>query len=471
MSQRYPSVSASPNFPELERKILAYWQSHGTFQASIDQRPAGPAGENEFVFYDGPPFANGLPHYGHLLTGYVKDVVPRYQTMRGKKVDRRFGWDCHGLPAEMEAEKQLGISGRAAIESFGIAKFNDHCRDAVLKYTGEWKAYVTRQARWVDFENDYKTMDLPYMESVIWAFKQLWDKGLIYEGHRVMPYSWAAETPLSNFEIRMDNSYRPRQDPAVTVRFKLTPKDGDPGPLSILVWTTTPWTLPSNLALAVGAEIEYAIYELNGEWLLVGEAAVSKSYKAELASATRVGSLKGSDLVGRTYEPLFPYFQDHENSFRVLAADFVDTEEGTGTVHLAPGFGEEDQRVCEANGIELVCPVDEKGNFTSEVPEWVGINVLETNKPIIRELKERGALFKHASYEHNYPHCWRTDQPLIYKALSSWYVEVTKFRDRMVELNQQINWIPERIKDGQFGRWLENARDWSISRNRFWGTP
>ncbi len=471
MSKYYPEVSAVPDFPAIERAILKFWQEDGTFPASVDQREAGANGEHEYVFYDGPPFANGLPHYGHLLTGYVKDVVPRYQTMLGKKVERRFGWDCHGLPAEMETEKQLKISGRAAIESYGIDKFNDQCKTSVLRYTGEWQTYVTRQARWVDFEHDYKTMDLSYMESVMWAFSQLWKKGLIYEGHRVMPYSWAAETPLSNFEIRMDNSYRQRQDPAVTVRFELAPMAGDPGPLSILVWTTTPWTLPSNLALAVGADIEYSIYELDGEFLVIGEATVNKSYKNELSKATKVGSLKGSELVGRRYEPMFPYFEENPNSFQVLSADFVDTEEGTGTVHLAPGFGEDDQRVCEQNDIPLVVPVDDKGRFTSEVPDWEGQLVFDANKPIIAVLKDRGILFKHATYDHNYPHCWRTDQPLIYKALSSWYVRVTDFRDRMVTLNQQINWIPERIRDGQFGKWLENARDWSISRNRFWGAP
>ena len=471
MPKHYPDVPASPDFPAVEREILEFWKSDGTFEASVEQRPAGDAGSNEYVFYDGPPFANGLPHYGHLLTGFVKDVVPRYQTMRGRRVERRFGWDCHGLPAEMESEKQLKISGRAAIEAFGIDKFNDYCKASVLKYTDHWRAYVTRQARWVDFDNDYKTMDLSYMESVMWVFKQLWDKGLIYEGHRVMPYSWAAETPLSNFEIRMDNSYRPRQDPAVTVRFALTPQPGDTHPLSILVWTTTPWTLPSNLALAVGESIEYGVYELNGERLVIGVATVAKSYGKELAAATKVGTLRGSDLVGRSYTPMFGYFKQNANSFRVLSADFVDTEEGTGTVHLAPGFGEDDQRVCEENEIPLVCPVDEKGCFTAEVPDWQGTMVLDTNKSIIQHLKDRGILFQHKSYEHNYPHCWRTDQPLIYKAVSSWYVRVSSFRERMVELNQQIDWIPERIKDGQFGKWLANARDWSISRNRFWGSP
>ncbi|MFT5285233.1 MAG: isoleucyl-tRNA synthetase [Planctomycetota bacterium] len=466
----YPEVVASPNFPEIERKILARWDEDKTFEASVEQRSAGTDGEGEFVFYDGPPFANGLPHYGHLLTGYVKDVIPRYQTMRGKRVERRFGWDCHGLPAEMEVEKEIGVSGRRAITEYGIDKFNDHCRTSVMKYAGEWERYVKRQARWVGFENDYKTMDLSYMESVMWAFKQLWDKGLVYEDYRVMTYSWAAETPVSNFETRMDNSYRERQDPAVTVRFRLTPKDGDEGPIDLCAWTTTPWTLPSNLALAVGPEIEYSIFEQDGVRFVMGAGTTAK-YAKELEGLEPVGSIIGSELVGRTYEPLFPYFAGHENGFRILGADFIDTEEGTGVVHMAPGFGEEDQRVCRENDIELVCPVDERGEYTSEVTDFVGQNVLQANKPIIRRLKEEGKLVKHETYLHNYPHCWRTDEPLIFKAMESWYVRVTDFRDRMVELNRSTNWVPEHIGDGQFGKWLEGARDWSISRNRFWGSP
>ncbi len=467
----YPQVDPQLRFPKLEEGVLAYWKEHKIFEASVQQRPAGEQGGNEYVFFDGPPFANGLPHYGHLLTGYVKDVIPRYQTMRGRRVERRFGWDCHGLPAELEAEKELKVSGRQEILKLGIEPFNQACQTSVLKYTGEWENYVTRQARWVDFEHDYKTMDASYMESVMWAFKQLFDKGLVYEGHRVMPYSWAVETPLSNFETRLDNSYRPRQDPAITVAITLQPQSGDAGPLQILVWTTTPWTLPSNLALAVGEDIEYVVMK-NGEGrrLIVGRDTLA-SYEKELAGFEEESSIQGKDLVGRSYEPLFPYFKGHQGAFQVLHGDFVDTSEGTGTVHLAPGFGEDDQRVCEAMGIVLVCPVDEKGRFTTEVSDYQGQNVLETNKAIIRRLKEEGVLIKHVTYEHNYPHCWRTDTPLIFKAVSSWYVKVTQIKDRMVELNQEINWIPGHIKDGQFGKWLANARDWSISRNRFWGSP
>lgn len=472
----YPTVDPRQNFPELERRILDSWEADDTFRRSVDERSAEPGGEtNEFVFYDGPPFANGLPHYGHLLTGYVKDVVPRYQTMRGRKVDRRFGWDCHGLPAEMETEKQLGVSGRRNITEYGIDKFNDHCRTSVMRYTDEWKRYVDRQGRWVDFDNDYKTMDVSYMESVIWAFKELWDKGLIYEAYRVLPYSWGAETVLSNHEIRLDDATRPRQDPAVTASFTLTPQANDPGPLSIWAWTTTPWTLPSNLALAVGPDIDYAIvsYGSDGDdqrYAILAEALLGK-YERELGEIDVHSTVKGSELVGRTYEPLLPYFADHENSFRVLGADFVETGDGTGVVHMAPGFGEDDQITCEANGISVVVPIDDQGKFTAEVTDWAGINVFEANPLIIAFLKDSGVVVRHETYDHNYPHCWRTGTPIIYRATTSWFVKVSEFRDRMVELNQQINWIPDHIQDGRFGKWLEGAHDWSISRNRFWGSP
>ncbi|MFN8019815.1 MAG: isoleucine--tRNA ligase [Acidimicrobiales bacterium] len=462
----YPKVPSRADYPALERAILESWAADATFEASVEQRPA----DDEYVFYDGPPFANGLPHYGHLLTGYVKDVVPRYQTMRGHRVERRFGWDCHGLPAEMAAEQELGIQGHKAITEFGIANFNEYCQASVLRYTSEWERYVTRQARWVDFEHDYKTMDLPYMESVMWAFKQLWDKGLIYQAYRVMPYSWGAETPLSNFEIRLDDATRPRQDPAITVAFDLDPVDGDPGPLQILAWTTTPWTLPSNLALAVGPDLDYTVVAHDGGHYVIG-AAVLERYAAELGELDQVATLKGSDLVGRTYRPLFDYFADNADSFRILAGDFIDTEEGTGVVHLAPGFGEDDQRVCEAAGISLVVPVDEKGRFTDEVVEWAGVNVFEANPDVIRHLKAQGRVLRHETYDHNYPHCWRTDTPIIYRAMQSWYVRVTDLTDRLLACNDEINWIPGHVRDGAFGKWLAGARDWSISRNRFWGAP
>ncbi|MBM3663708.1 MAG: isoleucine--tRNA ligase [Actinobacteria bacterium] len=475
---RYPEVPNRIDLPAVERRLLNRWNDERTFERSVDQRS-----DAEFVFYDGPPFANGLPHYGHLLTGYVKDVVPRYQTMRGRRVERRFGWDCHGLPAEMVAEQELGVSGHARIAEFGIDRFNDHCRTSVLRYTDEWERYVSRQARWVDFDDDYKTMDLSYMESVIWAFEQLWNRGLIYEAYRVMPYSWGAETPLSNFEIRLDDATRPRQDPAITVAFTL--EDDRPaalssvlgdGPAVIWAWTTTPWTLPSNLALAVGDDIDYDVVEATeGPWsgyrVIVG-ARARERYERELPGDARVlGTLTGRQLVGTAYRPVFPYFADHPGSFSVLADPFVTDDDGTGVVHLAPGFGEDDQRVCEAAGIALVCPVDDRGAFSAEVIDYAGTNVFDANPQIIADLKDRGIVVRHDTYDHNYPHCWRTDTPIIYKAVNSWYVEVTAIRDRLVELNQEVNWIPEHVRDGQFGKWLEGARDWSISRNRFWGAP
>ena len=456
----YPEVDPQPFFPAIEADVLASWAERQTFAESIRRR----ADADEYVFYDGPPFANGLPHYGHLLTGFVKDTVPRYQTMRGRRVERRFGWDCHGLPAEVVVEKELGISGHPAITKFGIDKFNDACRTSVLSFTDEWQRYVTRQARWVDFDNDYKTLDLPYMESVMWAFKTLWDKGLIYEGFKVLAYCWRCETPLSNTETRMDDVYRDRQDPALTVQFQL-----DSGE-RMLAWTTTPWTLPSNLALAVGADIDYAVMEEDGVRYILAESRVG-AYERELANATHVATITGSDLVGRRYTPLFPFFADTPNAFQVVAGDFVSTEDGTGVVHMAPGFGEEDQIACNAIGIPTVCPMDEHGRFTAEVAPWAGVHVFDTNNDIVKELKARGIVVRHDSYQHSYPHCWRCAEPLVYRAISSWFVQVTAFRDRMGELNQQIQWVPEHVRDGSFGKWLANARDWSISRNRFWGSP
>ncbi|WP_068160043.1 isoleucine--tRNA ligase [Rhodococcus phenolicus] len=461
------------DFPDLEQRVLARWAEDDTFRASLAQRE----GSDEFVFYDGPPFANGLPHYGHLLTGYVKDVVPRFQTMRGKKVDRRFGWDCHGLPAELEAEKQLGIKDKSEIDTMGLAEFNAYCKQSVLRYTGEWRDYVTRQARWVDFDNDYKTLDLDFMESVMWAFKSLYDKGLIYQGFRVLPYSWYEQTPLSNQETRLDDAYKMRQDPAVTVDMVLRAPGTELDGANALIWTTTPWTLPSNLAIAVHPDITYVAVRVAGD----GEAGpktylLAKDrlghYARELGDEPEVlAEYTGADLVGLAYEPPFDFFTGRDNAHQVIAADYVTTESGTGIVHMAPAFGEEDMEYCQRNGIELVQPLDPGGKFTAMVPPYEGLQVFDANPVIIKDLKAAGKLLRHETIEHSYPHSWRSGQPLIYMAVPSWFVAVTRFRDRMVELNQEITWVPEHIRDGQFGKWLEGARDWNISRNRYWGSP
>ena len=497
-------IPASPDLPAIEREVLDYWDADDTFRASVERNPAGEDGANEFVFYDGPPFANGLPHYGHLLTGYAKDVVPRYQTMRGKHVERRFGWDTHGLPAELEAMDQLGIKTKEEILELGIERFNDACRASVLRYTGEWRDYVTRQARWVDFEHDYKTLDPTFMESVLWAFKQLHEKGLVYEGFRVLPYCWNDQTPLSNHELRMDEDvYQVRQDPAVTVGLRL-----ETGELA-LVWTTTPWTLPSNLVVMVGPDVDYVVVESSAsgapERYVLAEARLD-AYARELTDPGADGAdgdlasqvverLKGSDLLGRSYTPPFGYYAGHANAHRVVEADFVTTTDGTGLVHGAGAFGEDDKVVSDREGIEPVLPVGADGRFTFPVVDYESLQVFDANALIIDHLKGRtrhdaaaargedvpdvalGAtspgtvLLRRESYAHSYPHCWRCRQPLIYMGVSSWFVAVSTFKDRMVELNEQIAWTPEHIQHGQFGKWLENARDWSITRNRFWGSP
>jgi isoleucyl-tRNA synthetase len=482
-------VPSSPRFPEIEERVLAFWEGDDTFRASVEARDAGVDGAGEFVFYDGPPFANGLPHYGHLLTGYVKDLIPRYQTMRGKRVERRFGWDTHGLPAELEAMRLNGIKTTDEIVEMGIDKFNDACRESVMKYTGEWRDYVTRQARWVDFDNDYRTMNADYMESVMWAFKQLHDKGLVYEGFRVLPYCWNDETPLSNHELRMDDDvYQNRQDPAVTVGYDITTETTVNGQslqgAKLLVWTTTPWTLPSNLAVMVGEDIDYVVVVHEGTRYLLAEARLA-SYARELGDDPEVVWRGiGADLVGLTYTPPFSYYAGHENAFRVVAAEFVTTTDGTGLVHTAGAFGEDDKVVTDRENIEAVMPVGKDGRFTFPVVDYEGMQVFDANLHVIDHLKaatkgegETGSvspgtvLLRRETYDHSYPHCWRCREPLIYKGVSSWFVEVTAIKQRMMELNREINWVPDHIQEGQFGKWLENARDWSITRNRFWGSP
>ena len=500
-------VASSPNFPHLEEAVLDYWKKDGTFQASIDNRNAGENGANEFVFNDGPPFANGLPHYGHLLTGYVKDLVARYQTQRGHKVERRFGWDTHGLPAELEAMKQLGMTDKQQIIEMGIDNFNAAARESVLKYTKEWEEYVTRQARWVDFENDYKTLNVEYMESVIWAFKQLHDKGLTYEGFRVLPYCWKDETPLSNHELRMDDDvYKDRQDPSVTVAFTITADNSLAQHKDIaaqlvgaeaLAWTTTPWTLPTNEALAVGPDVEYSLVAAAGDFAgrkfliatdLLGSYAKDLGFEsAEEAAEAVTATFTGSQLEGVRYAPLWDYFTDAEKfgtgaAWQIVVADYVTTTDGTGLVHQAPAYGEDDQKVCEGYGIPVILSIDEGAKFLdyfadeslaegAPLREIAGVQIFDANRTIIKALQADGTLIREKSYVHSYPHCWRCRTPLVYRAITSWYVRVTDFKGRMSELNEDINWIPENVKHGQFGKWVDNARDWSISRNRFWGSP
>ena len=476
----YPEANNNIDFNELENDILKFWSENKVFEESLKKD-----GE-DFVFFDGPPFANGLPHYGHLLAGYIKDTVARYQTMNGKVVNRRFGWDCHGLPAEMNAEKGTGISGRKAIEDYGIEKFNNYCKEDVLRYVNEWKEYVNRSGRWVDFDGGYKTMNLSYMESVMWVFKELYKKGLLYEDYRVMPYSWKCQTPVSNMETKMDNSYREKVDKAITVKFKLKEvpnfiKEVNNGvdKIFVLAWTTTPWTLPSNLALTINKDFDYVLIKKNEEYYIICKNLLNK-YKKELSVDDEgnfdiITEFKGEKILGLKYEPLLPYFkeQDKEDNkcFTIIHGDFVTTEDGTGIVHTAPGFGEDDNNVCKPLGIPTICPVDDGGCFTSEVYDYVGKHVFDTNDLITIRLKEENKRVKTEQYIHNYPHCWRTDTPLIYRAMSSWYVKVTEIKDKMIKNNQEINWIPEHIKNGRFGKWLEGARDWSITRNRFWGCP
>ncbi len=497
------SVAPSPRFPQIEEEVLAFWKTDDTFRASIAQREGAP----EWVFYDGPPFANGLPHYGHLLTGYAKDVFPRFQTMTGHKVDRVFGWDTHGLPAELEAMKQLGITEKAEIEDMGIDVFNAKAKSSVLAYTHEWQDYVTRQARWVDFDRGYKTLDLGYMESVLWAFKTLYDKGLAYEGYRVLPYCWRDETPLSAHELRMDDDvYQMRQDPSVTVTFPLTGAKAEALGLTgvrALAWTTTPWTLPTNLALAVGPDIEYVVLPAGPHGAadvhqaagttdaaveasahryliakqLIGGYAKDLGYEsADDALAAVDATVRGAELQDVTYDRLFDYYADTEtygteNAWRILVDDYVTVSDGTGIVHQAPAYGEDDQRVAGAAGIPTILSLDDGGKFLPNVTDVAGQLWMDANTPLVRLIRENGRLIRLQSYEHSYPHCWRCRNPLIYKAVSSWFIRVTDIKDDMLANNEQITWVPENVKHGQFGKWLEGARDWSISRNRYWGSP
>lgn len=448
-------------FPRREERILDFWNHENIFKLSLQQRHRGPL----FSFYDGPPFATGLPHYGHLLAGTIKDVIPRFWSMKGYYVPRRFGWDCHGLPIENEIEQSQGLSGAASIEDFGIAQFNEECRKIVLRYTEQWQQTVRRMGRWVDFRETYKSMDKSFMESIWWVFGQLYEKGLIYEGFKVMPFSLRLGTPLSNFEA--NSNYREIHDPSVVVSFPLL---DDPN-VSLLAWTTTPWTLPSNLALAVHPDLDYVKIRdiVSGQNYILAEIRLKEHFKEYQI----LEKFKGKLLKNKRYEPLFLYFidQSEQGAFRVIADPFVSAEDGTGIVHMAPAFGEADFEICQRENIDIVCPIDQNGYFTSEVPDFQGLFIKAADKEILRSIKNRGRLVSHGQIYHRYPFCWRTDTPLIYKAVQTWFVNVEILKEALLEANKKIHWVPSHIKEGRFGKWLENARDWAISRNRYWGTP
>ncbi|MBN2723793.1 MAG: isoleucine--tRNA ligase [Deltaproteobacteria bacterium] len=457
------SVDKDISFPQLEENVLEKWQKQNTFKRSVENRENSP----DYVFYDGPPFANNLPHYGHLLAGILKDIVPRYWTMRGYRIERRFGWDTHGLPVEMEVEKDLGIVGKG-IEEVGVEKFNESCRSSVLKYSKEWERTVLRTGRWVDFENRYLTMTPEFMETVWWVFKELWNRNLIYEGYRILPYSTGCHTPLSNFEASSD--YRDVQDPAITLTMPLAQ---DPN-IKILVWTTTPWTLPANLAVAVHPDIDYVYLKdkTDDVTYIMAQTLVSTLFKTE-DTYEILKTVKGTELAGLEYTPLFSFFEKmkEKGAFRVLVDEYVTADDGTGIVHLAPAYGEDDHRVCQRENIALVDPVNLDGKFTSEVSDWEGMYIKDADPLIIQNLKKRGRVIKHATLVHSYPYCERSGFPLMYKAMPVWFVKVTEIKDKILKNNSQTSWIPEHLRDGRFGKWLEGARDWNISRNRYWGTP
>ncbi len=477
----FKSVKNQVSFPELEKEILEFWQKNNVFQESIDHRDQS----KPFVFYDGPPFATGLPHYGHLLASTVKDIVPRYYSMRGYRVERRFGWDCHGLPVEMEIQNKLGLKSNEDIEEYGVDKFNEACREIVLRYSSEWKSTINKLGRWVDFENDYKTMDHDFMESVWWVFKRLYDKGLIYKGFKVLPYSWKAGTILSNFEANLN--YRDVDDPSITIKFRSVENENE----FFLAWTTTPWTTVSNLALAVNPNLDYVKVKKKGE---VKKESAEIYYLSEHSfnglpdreDYEVLERLKGERLNGKKYQPLFPYVASYlekqisqgkvtpaekEKCFTIYAADFVAEGEGVGIVHITSAYGEEDYNLTSRHGIPNFDGVNREGNFIADIDFVAGENIKEADKKIIKRLKEMGLIFEHKTIKHSYPYCWRTDTPLMYKAISTWFVKVESLRDQLVEINQGITWLPQHIKDGRFGKWLENVQDWAISRNRFWGTP
>ncbi len=461
----FRSVDPRQNFPKMEEGILEFWKKNDIFKKSVEFRSP----DNEFTIYDGPPFATGHPHYGHLVPCTIKDIIPRYQTMKGHRVVRGWGWDCHGLPVENEMKKKLGISSAKEIQEYGVARYNEECRSIVLRFTSDWEQSITRIGRWVDFKNGYRTMDKNFMESIWWVFKTLYDKGLIYKGYNILPYSPGLGCPLSNMEVNL-GGYKDVTDPAVTVRFKLRGTEDT----YFLAWTTTPWTLPSNLALALGPEIDYVklLDKDSGDKYILGKSRLGSYYKEETQYEV-LEEYKGKELAGMRYYPLFDYFADlyDKGAFVTVLGDYVTTEDGCGIVHTAPGFGEDDYNVLKGTGIPVICPIDDECKFTSEVKDYEGMFVKDTDKLIIQRLKEEGKLVKRENYLHSYPFCWRTGTPLIYRAMDCWFVKVTDIKDRMVANNKKVQWVPEHLRDGRFGKWLEGARDWAISRNRFWGNP
>ena len=465
---KYEKLDSKPNLTGIQEEILDFWNSDKTFEKSLNNKKKG-----EVVFYDGPPFPTGKPHHGTVLVSFIKDMVARYWSMRGFSVPRVWGWDCHGLPIETQAETRLEIKGKNEIENVvGVKKFNETCFDIVSKSNDAWRVYVNEMARWVDYDGAYKTMDTNYMESVLWTFKECYNKGLIYQDYRVAPYCTRCETSLSISDTRESDSTRPRQDPWVIVKFKTREKINDK-PAFLMAWTTTPWTLPSNMALAVGKDIEYAYVDIGDKILIATVSALTKYEKIFGKEPNVVKIVKGAELIGKEYIPLFDYFKHKktEGAFKVINADFIDSNEGIGIVHIAPAFGEDDYWACKANGIPLVNPVDDKGLFTCDVKDFANRHVIEANQDIIRFLRANAAVVDAGTIEHNYPHCWRCRQPLIYKAMEAWYFSIDKIKDRLIKANESINWIPETVKDGRFGNWLNNARDWNISRNRYWSTP
>ena len=456
----FKKVESRVNFPTLEENILDFWRKNKIFEKSISERPES----KPYSFYDGPPFATGLPHYGHLLAGTIKDVFPRYKTMQGYRVERIWGWDTHGLPIENIVEQELSIKTKLGIEEYGVDKFNEKCRSKVLKYAEEWKKTVLRTGRWIDMENAYLTMDKEFMESVWWAFAELWEKGLIYEGYKVMPYCPRCATSLSNFELGL--GYQDKTDQSITLKFEV---EGEPGTF-FLVWTTTPWTLPGNLALTVGKDIEYVTVQSGKYKYILAESRLS-AYAAELGKYRIVSRMKGKDLLGKSYKPIFDYYNNPQKAFIVISGDFVSTDDGSGIVHTAPAFGVDDYNVCKKNGIDFFMPVDDMGQFTIEVPEYSGKSVIhaETNQQIIKDLGN--IVFKTEPIIHSYPHCYRCETPLIYRGVQSYFVAVEKIRKELIKNNKNIHWMPEFVGRARYAKMLETAPDWNISRNRFWGTP